>query len=217
MWTMPPAIMQNAGDAGLDLGELVVELLFEDGAGSGTAANTGTLGGVYTIGGPTGASITAADSYQGGGSLNGADVVNPQGGASTGVSAELIIGTANFSLEVAVKLTTLSTTFDQNFWGWESGSPSPILGVTSAGALVFTGVDTGVTVTTDVWHTYVLRRISGVTKVLYDGAEVYSVADTSNYNNGFTTGSFRVGCGGNFAAGIRNGFLDQFRFYNGNA
>lgn len=211
------------GDAGADFGDLVVELLFEDGNGSTTAANTGTLAGTYSCGGPTGASVTTADAFSGSGCLgNFSNVSNAQGGASDGHPPQLIIGTANFRIEVAVKLATFTTTFGQVFWGWEFGAPSPALSVDTSGNLIVgyagTSADTGVDVTTNVWHTYEMNRVAGVTNVLYDGTQVWSIADTSNYNNGFTSGSFRVGCAGNLAGGIRgSGVLDQFRFYNGNA
>lgn len=203
-------------------GTLVVELLFEDGAGSGTAVNTGTLGGVYVVGGSTPASITTADAFQGSGSLTFPDILGPEGCAIDGHPTELIIGTADFRIQVAVKITTFTTGFNQVFWGWESGTPQPILIVrTSTGVLAYGdgvggGTDTSQTVDLNVWSEYEWNRVSGVSTIKYNGGTVATFSDTSDYNNGFSSGSFRVGSFGNGAAGIRNGFLDAFRFYNGN-
>lgn len=223
MWTMPPALMRNAGDAGIDFGELVLELLFEDGAGSPTAVNTGTLGGSANVGGATPATISTADAFQGTGSLHGVDLLNPQGFAAFGVgNPELRIGTANFKIQVAVKLESLTTTFDQVLWSWQSGSPYPMLGIEkSTGVLYYadgtTPTNTSQTVSLNVWNEYELNRLAGVTTVLYNGVSVLSFADTSNYNVGFAGGSLLIGAASNGAAAIRGGFIDQFRFYNGNA
>jgi hypothetical protein len=213
-------LFKPSGGVTNDYGDLVLEVLFEDGAGSATAVNTGTLGGTLAVGGATPASITTSDAFQGSGSLTFPNVINTQGSAAFPHPPELIISTANFRIQVAVKLTTFTVTFSQTFWGWELGTPQPQLAADTSGNLIFSNGsshNTGQTIDLNVWNEYEVNRLDSVTTVLYNGVQVYQAADTNDYNNGFTNGSFRVGASGNGAASIRNGFLDQFRFYNANA
>lgn len=206
-----------------DVGTLVVELLFEDGAGSGTAANTGTLGGTFTIGGSLNPSIVATGGHDGGGYLQFQDAgtSDNNGCASDGHPPQLIIGTANFEISVYAQFVRYDTAWGQAFWGWEFGNPSPRLfceDVTGKLRIVdgTVNIDTGFTCPIDsTWRKYTLRRLAGVIYALVDGVVQYSGAYTSNCNVGFNNGSFRVGADGN-AAGGQCGKFDDFRFYNAN-
>lgn len=205
----------------LDFGTLVVELLFNDGAGSTTAVNTGSTGGTFNVGGQ--ASISEANSKEGLSSMFHANIANPLFGAASGTNeTEYIIGTANFRMMISVYTTTFTSTWGNVFWGWGNGSPQPTLSIAPTTGNLWAAIggvsnDTGVVVDLNVWNDYELRRFNGVTEVVYNGSVVFSLADTADYNAGFSSGSLRVGSAGNTAGGNRNGYTDVFRFYNGNA
>lgn len=226
MWTFPPAILGSVTTPTPpdDFGTLVVELLFETGAPGGPTNNTGSLGGTAVFGdGGTGnfPTIVTSGGFDGGYMSFAAVGGNPKATASIGFSSDLIIGTANFKIEVQAWFSTYATTFGQILWGWGNGSPSPNLIVGTDGNLHFIdgviSIDTGHVVDLDMtFRKYTLQRLNGVASVLVDDVEVYSGAYTSNCNVGYSAQSFKVGTQGNGSGGLSGAALDEFRFYNAN-
>ena len=79
-----------------------------------------------------------------------------------------------------------------------------------------TATSTGVAPAVNTWTLVSLERLSGVTSVRVNSSVVLSFADTRNYNVGFNNGGFYIGLYNFSNAGNFQGYIDQFRFYNGN-
>lgn len=200
-------------------GTLLVELLFNDGAGNGTALNTGSLGGTFSIAGQASIQASGSGAEDAGGYLKMTGVYDGGLNCNDAHPAALILGTSDFEISAYARFSTYSSRWGQILWGWEYGNPSPRLYVEATTGLLRFGdgtinVNTGVSVTLDsTWRQYKLRRISGVAAIYINNSLISSFAYTSNCNVGFTNGSFRVASDGNGAGGFNTADIDQFRLY----
>jgi hypothetical protein len=211
-------------------GELVVELLFEDGAGSSTAANTSPHSiGAFTIGGVGVPSqiVASGGAVDGGGFLQCPTVFD--GGIICTKAyvlaineAKLRCGTANFKFQCYCRFRLITNRWGYIFWGFQNGTHPSLYVETGTGALragIAGGdVNTGYVQAADnTWRKYEISRESGVTSVSVNNIVVYSQADVYNYGaGGHTTNTVQIVAAGNGAGGFSNADMDGFRFYNGN-
>lgn len=189
----------------------VVSLLPFDGANGSTTFTDQVSGRVWTPNGS--AQISTARSKFGGASGLFANATSD--GIVCNADASLAIGTADFTIElfVFISSTATATIFDNRFGSY--GATLVLYNNSSTPTTWYLYANSGnrvtFTMSTGAWHHLAICRVSGTTRVFLDGVSQGSWADTSNYNQQqFSLG--RRYSGSNQSI---NGNLDEFRFTNG--
>jgi hypothetical protein len=139
-------------------------------------------------------------------------------------------GTGDFTIELFVRITSISSTQALISYGKKNASTSndyafTLIQAASGGGngIVFTSNGTlgaqqntisGVNLTTNTWQFIQVIRESGVTKIRLDGTEIASQSDTINHNVS-ATHELLIGRRGDFSPGYLGGHLDEIRVTKG--